>query len=88
MILHTFFFDGSNDWVSLPTDRHEIAKHWRRWKKYHPDACVVARCGRFACYQANNGVYIVTDDKKYPTITKLYKHLGHALAALERLEKQ
>lgn len=86
MFLHVFFTDGSNSWVSLPTDRNTIAKHWRRWKRSHPDtACIVAHNGRYACYQAKNGNFVVTNDKKYPTDIRVYKRMYNALVSLEKL---
>ena len=86
MILHVTFSDGSNPWVSLPTDRHTIAKHWRRWMKYHPDTAYPVVFGK-----SHQVVYIESDSpKKYYIIPKIpyhgqpvkaYRHLGHALAA-------
>ena len=86
MILHVTFSDGSNPWVSLPTDRHTIAKQWRKWMKYHPDTaqpeawhngwiCEPGQGGWYKVYKAGN---------KWHTLN-WYEHLGHALAALERL---
>ncbi len=85
MILHTTFKDGSNPWTSLPADRHTVAKHWRRWMKLHPyTAMCSAFCNGWCCLPDIGGGYIVgrTFSK---TETRRYKHLGHALAALERL---
>ena len=86
MILSVHFTDGSNPWVSLPADRNTIAKHWRQWKKNHPDtARCVAYNGRYACYQAANGNFVVTNDKKYPTDIRVYKNMYNALISLEKL---
>lgn len=86
MILHVTFSDGSNPWVSLPGDRYQIAKHWRRWMKYHPDtAQPVAICNGYECRRSSwcNGYFITSDDGEI--YRQYYKYLGHALAALERL---
>lgn len=85
MILHVTFSDGSNPWVSFPTDRHTVAKHWRRWKKYHPmSAHCVAIHGKYRVYYIPNG-YILEKGRDFTNIIREYKHLGHALRALERL---
>lgn len=91
MILHITFSDGSNPWVSFPSDRHTIAKHWRRWKKFHPDTAqpvaIVGKPIRSAmCYQIpEQPGYYVRIPKENETTLRHYKHLGHALAALDRL---
>lgn len=98
MILYVTFTDGSNPWVSLPTDRHTVAKLWRRWMKNHPDtarpiACDSGKGGAGTVRKARFGPWYVltfpTDPKKYPdgpiTFTKYYQRLGNALAALERM---
>lgn len=93
MILHITFSDGSNPWVSLPTDRHTIAKHWRRWMKYHPDtAKPQAKSGNFILdYDPAAGRYdlhrVVLRQGNYNAceLHNRYKTLGRALAALERL---
>ena len=87
MILHVTFSDGSNPWVSLPTDRHTIAKYWRRWMKYHPaTARPVASCGNWECYPNDNpgGVGYFVRNRQHPHMGDHYKRLGDALAALER----
>ena len=85
MILHVNFSDGSNPWVCFSNDRRELAQHWRDWVKYHPEeARPVAYCGGGKCLRDSvRGEYVVI----CPDISdpKHYKHLGHALAALERL---
>lgn len=90
MIIRVVFVDGSNPWVSLPTDRHTIAKHWRRWMKYHPDtAKPVVFCGKYqlVCIESDSPekYYIIPKIPYHGQPVKAYKHLGHALAALERL---
>lgn len=84
MILHVNFTDGSNPWVCFSDDRREIAEHWRDWMKYHPEeAQPVAYCGGAKClFDTAGGQYTVIHLGTFP---KHYKHLGHALAALERL---
>ena len=84
MILHVTFSDGSNPWVCFSDDRREIAEHWRDWMKYHPnEARPVAYCGGGKCLlDPISGEYVVICP---PINPKQYKHLGHALAALERL---
>ena len=84
MILHVNFSDGSNPWVCFSDDRREIAEHWRDWIKYHPEeARPVAYCGGGKClFDPARGEYVVIHIGTDP---KQYKHLGHALAALERL---
>lgn len=84
MILHVNFSDGSNPWVCFSDDRREIAEHWRDWMKYHPEeARPVAYCGGGKCLlDPIQDKYVVTHKGTDP---KHYKHLGHALAALERL---
>ncbi|MGN0628454.1 MAG: hypothetical protein ACI4IW_02370 [Oscillospiraceae bacterium] len=87
MILHITFSDGSNPWICSSDDRHEIAEHWREWEKNHPwEARPVAYCGSIVCERAddNAGYWIYTRGQFWDTV-KRYKHLGHALAALERL---
>ena len=86
MILHVTFIDGSNPWVSLPTDRHTIAKHWRRWIKNHPDtARPCAMCNGWQCRPVAGGGYAVARYFDGAHTTRYYEYLGHALAALERL---
>lgn len=82
MILHVTFSDGSNPWVFYGT-RQEVAKHWRRWVKNHPDtAQPVAICGEYSCHPTitKSGFLIRENGFSYG----YRKHLGHALAALER----
>lgn len=86
MILHVDFSDGSNPWLSFNADRHTIAKQWRRWMKYHPEtARPVAMCGGYKCQRSAwyDGYYIYGGDGE--SYRQYYHHLGHALAALERL---
>lgn len=88
MVLHVTFSDGSNPWVSLPGDRQTIAKLWQKWMKNHPDtARPVAWCGDYFCIPELGGGFRVYPRIIYSgsTVTKCYRHLGHALAALERL---
>jgi hypothetical protein len=96
MILHVTFTDGSNPWVSLPADRHTIAKLWRQWMKNHPTtAQPVAFMGEYAIYRHNpkatNGYklekrnYNDFDSYMHYDYIKTYKTLGHALLALEKL---
>lgn len=88
MILHVTFSDGSNPWVSLPTDRHTITKHWRRWMKNHPGtAQPIAWCGSYCCMPAldHKSYNVIFQTKNEWKGIKRYKHLGHALAALDRL---
>ena len=89
MVLHVTFSDGSNPWLSLPTDRHTIAKQWRKWMKYHPNtASPTAYCNGWICKPFGKGEYLVCKNGKYSECMntwKYYKTLGHALAALERL---
>lgn len=85
MILHINFTDGSNPWVSLPSDRHAIAKLWRQWTKNHPDTArqmAVAGAWR-CCYCRAIGQYIVYCKERWGGY--YYRKLGNALAALERL---
>lgn len=87
MILHIIFLDGSNPWVCFSDDRREIAEHWRDWMKHHPEeARPTAYYGNYLCKPADdNAGYWVFRRGEYWDTVKRYKHLGHALAALERL---
>ena len=87
MILHISFSDGSNPWVCFSDERREIADHWREWMKYHPEeARPLAYCGAYLCERADDmGGYTVYKRGEYWDTVKRYKHLGHALAALQRL---
>ena len=88
MILHVTFSDGSNPWVSLPADRHTIAKHWRRWMKYHPDTAQPLAYSRPGCYvypEIGGGYTVQYLNPQTGYELRHYKHLGHALAALDRL---
>lgn len=86
MILHVTFSDGSNPWVSLPGDRHTIAKQWRRWVKYHPNtARPCAMCNGWKCLPVGGGGYAVGRYFDGAHKTYYYDRLGNALAALERL---
>ena len=87
MILQVNFSDGSNPWVCFSDDRREIAEHWRDWMKYHPDeARPVAYCGNYKCIPGVEHGYYVFFENEYARLqSHYYKHLGHALAALERL---
>lgn len=87
MILHITFSDGSNPWVCFSDDRREIADHWREWMKYHPEeAQPKTYSGAYICERAedNAGFWVYKRGEYWDTV-KRYKHLGHALAALERL---
>lgn len=86
MILHVTFSDGSNPWVFYG-DRQQVAKHWRRWMKYHPEtAQPVASVGKCTCFPAlyNLGYYVRITGRDESHL-RFYNHLGHALRALERL---
>ena len=87
MILHITFSDGSNPWICSSNDRHEIAEHWREWIKYHWDtAQPKAHNGAYICEIASDRAgYELYKRGQYWDTVKRYKHLGHALAALERL---
>lgn len=87
MILHVTFTDGSNPWVSLPTDHKTIAKLWRRWMKNHPGtAQPVAICGPYRCQKSRwHAGYYLSSRNGQPIPRQYYNYLGHALAALERL---
>ena len=87
MILHVNFTDGSNPWVCFSDDRHELANHWRDWMKYHPaEAQPKAYNGNYICERStDNAGYMVFKQGEYNDTAKKYKHLGHALASLERL---
>lgn len=86
MILHVTFSNGSNPWVSFPGDRHEIKKHWRRWMKYHPlTATPRAYSNSHICELASDfSGYWVWKRGDYLGSRRKYKHLGHALATLEK----
>ena len=93
MILHVTFSDGSNPWISLNQDRHTIAKQWRKWMKYHPGTAMPeAFCGNWVCLPSNlcphllqkTGFVVYRMGETMNTLN-CYNHLGHALAALERL---
>lgn len=89
MILHVTFSDGSNPWVSLPAERQTIAKQWRRWTKHHPNNanCAAWANGWVCYYDKYTGMYRIIKIRRM-TLEKdipKYKHLGHALAALERI---
>lgn len=92
MILHTVFLDGSNPWVSLPTDRQTIKKHWLRWERLHPQTAVAfAMCGSWYCQRGGTKNFVVYRryyNPDFPELGYHYKTLGHALAALERLAKE
>lgn len=87
MILHVTFSDGSNPWVSLTADRHTIAKQWRRWEKTHPNTAKAEIFhGDHRCRKSYYGSeWIVINNRGNALAKHYYKHLGHALAALERL---
>ena len=87
MILHVNFTDGSNPWVCFSDDRREIAEHWRDWIKYHmEEAQPKAYAGNYICERSNdNAGFILYKRGEYRDTIKHYKHLGHALAALDRL---
>lgn len=87
MILHVTFSDGSNPWVCMDQERDIIAKHWRRWMKYHNStAQPKAYHGGYICEIAGDraGYWVYKQGEFWDTV-KRYRHLGHALAALERL---
>lgn len=86
MILHVDFSDGSNPWVCFSDDRREITEHWRDWIKYHPnEAKPKAYNGNYICERStDNAGYLVYRQGEYNDTAKKYKHLGYALAALER----
>ena len=86
MILHVEFSDGSNPWVCFSYDRHEIAKHWRDWSKYHPSSSQPkAYQGDYICEMSKDraGYWVYKQGEYWDTI-KPYIHLGNALAALEK----
>lgn len=89
MILHVTFSDRSNPWVSFPTDRHTVNKQWRSWVKNHPsNAQPEALCNGWRCYYSGGDYIVYNVDgwlKGYNDTLHKYKHLGHALRALERL---
>ena len=88
MILTVYFADQSSPWVSLPGDRYTIAKHWRKWAAvFRPDTVeIMARCGAWYAVSNGNGTgYWVCHDNISWSRWRRYRHLGHALAALERL---
>ena len=87
MILHVNFSDGSNPWVCFSDDRHELANHWRDWMKYHStEAQPKAYNGNYICEPGEDRAgYMVYKQGEYNDTAKKYKHLGHALASLERL---
>lgn len=87
MILQVTFSDGSNPWICFTDDRRELAEHWRDWIKHHPrEAQPVAYCGSYMCERAeDNAGYEVYGRGQFFDTVKRYKHLGRALAALERL---
>lgn len=82
MVLYVVFADGSNPWVSLPTDRNTIAKHWKKWWK-NTDAHISAHSGKYEVDYVCGEYWVLTRNDPRPI--KAYKHLGHALAALEKL---
>lgn len=87
MILHITFTDGSNPWVCFTDDRKELANHWRDWMKYHPlEAMPKAYHNGYICEPADDhaGYWVYREGQFWDTV-KRYKHLGHALASLERL---
>lgn len=86
MILHITFSDGSNPWFSFKHERHDIAKQWRRWIKHHSTAQPQAWKGNYICARStDNSRYDVWKCGEYVNTRRSYKHLGHALAALEKL---
>jgi hypothetical protein len=86
MILHITFSDGSNPWVSLPTDRHTIKKQWCKWMKYHPlTAQPKVYYNGYICELSPDFMYRVYKRGEYFATKRYYKHLGHALVTLERL---
>lgn len=89
MILHVIFTNGSNPWVSLPTDRHTVAKMWRRWMKYHPDtARPMAMAGEWKVIPASPEGYALGRYFDGAHTTYHYERLGNALAALERMSNK
>lgn len=86
MILHVVFLDGSNPYVSLPTDRRTVAKMWRQWMKNHPDtARPMAMCGSWKVLPVGGGGYALGRHFDGAHTTYNYERLGNALAALERM---
>ena len=87
MILHIEFTDGSNPWVCFSDDRKEIAEHWREWMKHHASSAhPKAFNGDYICERAEDraGYWIYKRGEFWDT-SKHYKHLGHALATIDRL---
>ena len=85
MILHVTFIDGSNSYVSLPTDRRTVAKLWRRFVKANPaTACPMATS--WGTWEVVPDVVLggYRLDNWEWGIHKHYERLGNALAALER----
>ena len=88
MTLHVTFTNGANPWVSLPTDRHTVAKLWRRWMKNHPDTA------RPRVFSGDWEVYPDPYGRGYAlhnwpnAYERIYKRLGNALAALERMSNR
>ena len=86
MILHVTFTDGSNPWVSLPTDRETVKKLWRQWEKNHPaTARPCAMCNGWQCRPLAGGGYSVARYFDGAHTCRDYERLGNALRALERL---
>lgn len=90
MILHVTFSDGSNPWVCVNRDRHEIAKHWRRWMKHHPDTARLEAIGKnhrvvYISHDGDKKYYLIPRESYHGQPIKAYKQLGHALAALDRI---
>lgn len=88
MILHVTFTDGSNPWVSLPTDRHTVAKFWRQWMKNHPDtARPIAKSETLRVSALPDGSYSVHTMYQNPMVGRKYKRLGNALRVMEGMSK-
>lgn len=87
MILHITFSDGSNPLFSYPSNRHAAAKQWRQWMKYHPLTAQpkIYNGDYMAEMSGDRAGYHVWERGRYFATVRKYKHLGHALAALERL---
>ena len=85
MILHITFTDGSNPWVSLPTDWKTAMKFWRKWSKVST-ARPEFKSGKLKCCCDCVGNWYVAQWFDGAHDTKKFRYLANALKYMERNE--
>lgn len=85
MILHITFTDGSNPVVFTGTPK-ELAKEWKMWEKWVPEARCLFFCkpGGLQCRAVSGGGYAVASYFDGCHKTKLYTYLLPALKSVEK----